>query len=64
MSEYTQLYFLDFGLSNMKDGTLQGRIMTCDGQGAGLKPILEGVRTWPGMSRPSNRFFLQLNILN
>ncbi|TKA71789.1 hypothetical protein B0A55_04300 [Friedmanniomyces simplex] len=47
MSTKSQLFFLDLGLSNMQHGVSQGRIMTCDGDGKGLKAILEGVGNQP-----------------
>jgi hypothetical protein len=49
MSNNVQLFFLDFGLSIAQNGTLQGRILTCDGNGQNLRPVIEDLRALPGM---------------
>lgn len=48
MTKASQLYFLDFGLTNMHEGVLQGRILACDTEGGGLKTIFSGLRGMPG----------------
>ena len=49
MSDKVQLFFLDFGLTNMQEGVLQGRILTCNGEGSGLKTVVQGIRAMPGL---------------
>ena len=48
MADSTRLYFLDMGLTNNKDGVLQGRIMTCNSRGEELKCLVDGLKAMPG----------------
>lgn len=48
MAPSTKLFFLDFGLSNMKNGKLSGRILTCDEQGENLSTVIDGFPAMPG----------------
>ncbi|KAK5132246.1 hypothetical protein LTR08_009234 [Meristemomyces frigidus] len=58
MLDQTRVYFLDIGLSTMKNGVLQGRILTCDGNGGELRAILEGLYAIPdGIGITQNHIF-------
>ena len=47
MVKQLQLFFLDVGVSNAKDGLPQGRILTCRSDGSDLKTVMEGIGTIP-----------------
>ncbi|MCJ1319172.1 hypothetical protein MMC15_004505 [Xylographa vitiligo] len=47
MASKSRVFFLDLGMSNMKDNMLAGRIMSCNGDGSDLKPLVEGIGTAP-----------------
>ncbi|KAK4901129.1 hypothetical protein LTR27_001685 [Elasticomyces elasticus] len=61
MSPTTQLYFLDVGLSNMQDGHFQGRILTSDGEGRGLRTVLGDLHAVPdGIAITDSHIFYTL----
>ena len=47
MVKQLQLFFLDVGVSNAKDGLPQGRILSCRADGSGLKTVMDGIGTIP-----------------